>query len=95
MRAIVITHMHDSVVAGHFSRDNVLSKFQTRFYWYRSYVEIRKHCEEFVECALAKDVNNYNKNAIMPIRATKPFSLITTDIMGPFREMKNGLIYSD
>ena len=92
-RQLVFEQLHDSIFAGHLGFEKTREKLNKRFYWYKCNEELKRYIEECVECQINKPPNRYNHAEMMPLRPTKPFELITTDILGPLPITKNNNKY--
>ena len=83
----------DSVWSGHLARDKTLDKFQDRFYWPRSLTQVIEHLKACDICQMAKS-SLENTQPLQPIRANKPFEIVTIEIIGPILpESKSGNKY--
>ena len=81
-RKLVLELLHDSSMSGHLGREKNIEKVQKRFYWPRSYKEIKDHVKECDECQKSKSETE-NIQPLNSIRVSEPFELITMDIIGP------------
>ena len=77
-RSEVIELLQDSVWAGHLVRDKTLEKFQSRYYWPRSYTEVDNHVKACNTCQKVKQ-SQENTQPLQPIRTSEPFELVTID----------------
>ena len=81
-RTNIINSLHNQPLAGHLNNETVSRKVNARFYWPRSWSEIKAHCQQCHECATSKTAT-HNAPQMIPIEVTQPFELVTFDIMGP------------
>jgi hypothetical protein len=85
----LLAQAHSHVLSGHLGFDKTLERLQTRCYWPKLRDSVKKFIENCVECQTTKPPQKYNVTELKPIFASKPFELITTDILGPLAVTAN------
>jgi hypothetical protein len=66
---------------------------QSRCYWPGQRKCVKKYVTECETCQQVKPPKHYNIAELKPIYASKPFELLTTDILGPLECTKEGNKY--
>jgi hypothetical protein len=79
----VLTRVHDDPFCGHLGKDRTFSRLRERFYWPNYDKDVEKYVRECETCARVKAPPKYNQEELVPLRASRPFQLVTMDIMGP------------
>lgn len=73
--------IHDEPLGGHLGFDKTFEKTKVSFYW----PNYKKNMEYYIRkcgiCASFKALHAYTKQSIIPIRADRPFQLITLNIL--------------
>jgi hypothetical protein len=92
-RQKVLAKVHDDVFCGHLGKDRTFARLKERFYWPNYENEASAYVRECDVCARIKAPSKYNQEALVPLRATRPFQLVTMDIMGPLATTVNGNKY--
>ncbi|CAF0938986.1 unnamed protein product [Brachionus calyciflorus] len=82
-RETVLKKIHDYPLGGHLGVDKTTDKLKVRFYWQNYLKDIAKYIQQCEQCALVKAPRVYTKQPIVPIRTSRPFQMITWDILGP------------
>ncbi|CAF0925457.1 unnamed protein product [Brachionus calyciflorus] len=92
-RSEVFKKVHDEPLGGHLGFDKTFEKIRVSFYW----PNYRKDMEDYIRkceiCASVKGPRAFTKQPIVPIRADRPFQLITWDILGPLPKSVDGFVY--
>ncbi|XP_057183036.1 uncharacterized protein LOC130549723 [Triplophysa rosa] len=82
----VMHYMHDGPVGGHFGVERMLSRLQTRYYWYKMREDVTLWCRTCTSCA-AKARPTKRPQALMgTVRVGAPMERIAADLMGPMNE---------
>ena len=89
----VLKMCHDHVFSGHLGFEKTRDKITERFYWPNQLKDIDNHIKSCESCQLKKDPKQKNHPELIPILPTKPFQIITTDIMGPLPRTAAGNKY--
>jgi hypothetical protein len=92
-RADVLTKIHDDPFCGHLGKDRTFLRLKERFYWPNYEKQASAHVRTCDTCARIKAPPQYNQEPLVPLRATRPFQLVTMDIMGPFATTERGNKY--
>jgi len=92
-REFILKQAHSSVLSGHLGFDKTLEKVQSRCYWPGQRKCVKKYVTECETCQQVKPPKHYNIAELKPIYASKPFELLTTDILGPLECTKEGNKY--
>jgi hypothetical protein len=92
-RKTVLTRSHDDVFGGHLGKDKTFARIKERFYWPNYEKDVEKYVRECTVCARIKAPPSYNQEELVPLRAFRPFQLVTMDILGPLPATKNGAKY--
>lgn len=93
-RLKIMEMCHDSAYSGHFGVEKTMSRVCERFYWPYQSTDIEEYVKTCIKCQLIKKPTTLNTAELMPILPTRPFELVTSDIMGPIKPIsKNGNKY--
>ena len=85
LRRTVLLNVHNSAISGHVGRDRTLARLQLDYYWPRMNRDARKWVKTCTECQKAKSTRPDNKGYLVPrALTTKPFEVISMDLLGPF-----------
>jgi hypothetical protein len=82
-RPEVLSMCHDSVYSGHLGIEKTVSRIVAKFYWYKQLTDIQTYVQSCQLCQQIKVPRQYNTAPLTPLTPTKPWELVTTDIMGP------------
>lgn len=92
-RTEVFKKVHDDPFGGHLGFEKTFEKLRLSFYW----PNYRKEMEDYIRacevCASVKGPRAFTQQPIVPIRASRPFQLITWDILGPLPQSIDGFLY--
>lgn len=92
-RTEVFKKVHDDPFGGHLGFEKTFEKLRLSFYW----PNYRKEMEDYIRacevCASVKGPRAFTQQPIVLIRASRPFQLITWDILGPLPQSIDGFLY--
>ena len=92
-RTEVLKKVHNDPFSGHLGVDKTTDKIRHRFYWPKYLKDVAEYIQQCDQCALVKAPKNYTKQPIVPIRSSRPFRLITWDILGPLPRTESDSLY--
>jgi len=81
--------MHDTIWNGHLGVDKTSQKLRVRFFWPYQDKDVREYIKKCDVCAMIKEPQAYFRAELKPIKPTRPFQLVTTDLMGPLPTTKS------
>ena len=82
-RQLLLQQYHDSVFSGHLAFERTRNRISTKYYWPKYLHDIKIYCEQCVKCQQNKIANKYYKGPLNPLRPSRPFQVVTSDVMGP------------
>ncbi|RNA38462.1 Retrovirus-related Pol poly from transposon [Brachionus plicatilis] len=88
-RPAFLKKIHDDPFSGHLGVDKTFEKLKLRFYWPNYSKDTANYILSCEICASIKAPKRYTRQPIVPIQASKPFQLITWDILGPLPATEN------
>ena len=89
----ILSLYHDSHLLVHLAQKRLFDVIRKRFYWNGMH---RDCCDWVAACTLCfghKANQPLSQGLLIPIVSTKPFELLTMDILGPLKISKNGFKY--
>lgn len=86
----VLRELHDGSLGGHFGTKKTFFKTEPRFYWPHQAVDVDEYVKSCRTCEQVKPPLRYNRAPLKPLVTSRPFQLVTTDLMGPFPETPRG-----
>lgn len=92
-RMEILKMMHDTSWSGHFGYIKTLGRMEPKFYWPNMCKAVNEYVRSCEECARPKPPPGYSRAPLKPIITTKPFQLVTSDIMGPLTQTERGNKY--
>lgn len=92
-RKDVLKRNHDEIFSGHLGVEKTTERIVRKFYWYRQLNDIVEYVRSCDICQQTKIPVHYNTASLQPLLPTRPFELVTTDIMGPITKTKSGNLY--
>ena len=82
-RIEIFTKSHDTISNAHLGVNKTLEKIRKRFYWPKMEEDVNKYIQSCESCQMNKCSNQSVIAPLTPIQTTRPFEIVTTDIMGP------------
>lgn len=86
----VLYEYHDCTTAGHPSADETIRAIESRFYWNA----LRKDAREYVRacpiCTCYKRGPRQGRAPLRPHQPTKPFEVLSVDLIGPLPKSRSG-----
>ena len=76
----------------HPSQDRLYQILRTRFYWYGIYSDVAAWVNSCAQCQ-TKSNQPLRNGFLVPIMSTKPFEIISIDIVGHFKTTPQGNKY--
>ena len=89
-RLDVLKQCHDSVYSGHLGAEKTVARIVAKFYWFKQLTEIQAYVQSCRSCQQIKVPRQYNVAPLTPLTPTRPWELVTTDIMGPLPNSGDG-----
>src|SRR5436190_1395970 len=87
----VIFMIHNHPTGGHFGKDTIYNKINTRFWWKGMYKDIGEYIKRCDSCQ--RRGNKGGTGYLNPIKVGKPFEKIGIDFVGPLERTENGNKY--
>ena len=91
MYSSVLHQLHDN--AGHLGIHKTLAKVKERFYWPGYEQDVERHIKECQQCQQRNPPNPTPRGPLGTIVATRPFQILSWDIMGPLPLTSKGKRY--
>jgi len=82
-RKEILQQMHDSEFGGHFGVRGTTGKVESKYYWPGQHKSIERYVQNCQKCQEAKTTGVLNKAPLQPIITSRPFQLVTCDILCP------------
>lgn len=92
-RKEVLESAHDCVLSGHLGIERTLESLNKRYYWPNMQDHATSHVRECQVCQAIKPPQEYSRSLLTPLRPTKPFELVTMDIIGELKASNSGNKY--
>ena len=92
-RREILEQMHDSEFGGHFGKVGTTGKIESRYYWPGQHKQIENYVQRCLKCQEAKLRGLLDRAPLQPIITSKPFQLVTCDILGPLPKTERGAKY--
>ena len=93
MKVEILHHYHDSPFSGHRGFETTLSAIQKRYFWNYMPSEIKAYCQSCEACQIFNYTCLHHRAPLKPIRVVRPWQLVGTDFMGPFKRSRSGNQY--
>jgi hypothetical protein len=93
MKNEILHHYHDSPFSGHRGFETTLTAIQKRYFWNYMPSEIKAYCQSCEACQTFNYACLHQRAPLKPIRVVRPWQLVGTDFMGPFKISKSGNKY--
>jgi hypothetical protein len=94
LRTMILSDMHDAVLAGHLGIHRTWNRMRNRFYWPRMYRDIVNYVQSCESCAAQKRSTRAPSGLLQPLPPVmKPFSRIAMDTLGPLTPSQAGNKY--
>lgn len=93
LKALVLEHLHNSVIGGHLGIKKTLSKVQARYFWYHLRSDVKNWCSKCDSCASKKNPRKKYRAPLKTYNVGAPFERIAIDILGPLPRTKQGNKY--
>lgn len=82
----VLKQLHNSVTAGHLGVQKLQAKVKDRFYWPGWFGDVKRWCQECVECGSRKTTGQKLCAPMQPTVTSRPYERVALDILGPLPE---------
>ncbi|RNA36966.1 Retrovirus-related Pol poly from transposon [Brachionus plicatilis] len=89
MRKDILRQMHDSELGGHFGMTTMAGKIESKYYWPGQHKEIGDYVRNCIKCQEAKTNGILKRGPLKPIITSRPFQLVSCDILGPLPVTKD------
>lgn len=90
MKAKVLSMHHDSPFAGHRGTETTFNSVRQRYFWIFMPSEVKTFCQSCDKCQRFNYSTLHNRAPLKSIEIYKPWKLIGTDFMGPFKTSRRG-----
>ena len=84
---------HDSHLVIHLAQLRLYNLVRTRFYWNGMHKDVNDWVASCTKCFTHKANQPLSQGKLIPIISNRPFQLVCVDILGPFKNSKNGFKY--
>jgi transposase InsO family protein len=92
-RAEVLRLMHDEPLMGHLGVKKTWRKMAQRFFWPGMRKDVKKYVSACLTCRQFKSVAPRRQGVLQPWVASKPFTVVHCDFIGPLRETRRRMKY--
>ena len=92
MKSEILRVNNGEPMSGHFDYKKTLSRIRDRYYWPTLSHDVLNYCASCLDCQTLKSGSNW-KAPLKPFVPKKPFQLVGTDFMGPFKVSNLGNKY--
>ena len=93
MYSEVLRQHHDTPFAGHRAFETTFESVKLRFFWLFMSTFIKQYCKSCAKCQTFNYACLHPRAPLLPIQVTKPWQLVGTDFMGPFKCSMKGNRY--
>ncbi len=93
LRTTILAAFHDSPTAGHLGIKKTYQRLRQYFYWPRFRPSIAYYVRKCSSCQESKGILGRPAGVFVPIEVSRPFELISLDIMGPLPTTPRGNRY--
>ena len=89
-----ILHLHhDSPLAGHRAFETTFDAVKLRYFWLNMSTIIKQYCKSCSKCQAFNFSCLHHRAPLQPISVSRPWQLVGTDFMGPFKTSERGNAY--
>ncbi|CAF0853980.1 unnamed protein product [Brachionus calyciflorus] len=92
-RPEILKQIHDSEFGGHFGCVGTTGKIESKYYWPSQHKHIAEYIENCLKCQESKTSGLMGRAPLQPIITSRPFQLVTCDILGPLNTTERGAEY--
>ena len=92
-RAQILIESHEALEAGHLGTEKTYHRAAIQYYWPGMYKDITAFVRKCVACQLNKPKQAQSRGIMTQRIVQQPWSVVATDIMGPFPRSKRGFEY--
>ena len=92
LQEIIFAQLHSARTGGHMGIERTVGKVRSRFFWPGCKGDLKRWCEECMECARAKSGPRH-KNPLQQCPTGAPLDRVAIDICGEFPETTRGNKY--
>ena len=85
----ILKALHDAPTGGHLSKDKMLGKVRSLYFWFGSNKDVRSYCKFCLECQKQKSPRPTPIAPLQNIECSTPFEFVSMDICGPYPESAN------
>lgn len=89
----ILQENHDRPDAGHLGQEKTLHRISRLYYWPGMHADIGKYIQRCQVCQKIKPVQRLPEGKMNPRQYTKPWDIVSADIMGPLPRSSNGFSY--
>jgi len=89
----ILEACHDTAYSGHFGFAKTYTKVKLNYFWPTLYMDVKKHCENCLDCITRKSPTSKTKGFLTPIPVAGPMDRVAVDILGPLPITENGNKY--
>ena len=93
MKPEVLKLHHDSAFAGHRGFESTFASIRQRYYWNFMPSEVKAYCQSCKPCQDFNYSNLINKAPLKPVIVSRPWQIVSSDFMGPFKRSSFGNVY--
>ena len=85
----ILKALHDAPTGGHLSKEKLLGKVRSRYFWFGSNKDVRSYCKFCLDCQKQKSPRPTPIAPMQNIECSTPFEFVSMDICGPYPESAN------
>lgn len=74
----------EDLTGRHLSRDKMLGKLRSKYFWLALDDDVRSYCRDCIECQMRKPPQVSPVSLMQPIECSRPFELVSMDVCGPY-----------
>jgi hypothetical protein len=90
LKSKVLAMHHDSPFAGHRGPETTFNSVRQRYFWIFMPSEVKNFCQTCDKCQRFNYSTLHNRAPLKSIEIYRPWKLIGTDFMGPFKTSRRG-----
>lgn len=93
-RVRVLRENHDAPTAGHLGIAKTIARISRSYYWPRMRADITEYVRRCIKCQEFKPSQQPSSGNMGTIQATRPWEVVSADIVGPKPRSNSGMMYT-